>query len=234
MAQNKSTTMPLAAGAALLGGLLMAAGQWMILELAPVEQYMGLVQKIFYLHLPLAWWGMISFFLVFLGSIVYLVKRSPFWDALCEAAAEVGLVLAGLALITGSMWARKSWNTWWTWDPRLTTTLVMWFIYAAYLIVRKMDFSPERRGVISAVIGVVAFLDVPLVFFSARLWPQTIHPTVVREAGSGGMDPDMKLTMIFCVASFSLIWAALVALRTRLGLAEARLDDHQAQMALNG
>lgn len=222
----------LIAAAALLGGALMAVAQWMIMEVAPIEEHMGLVQKIFYLHLPLAWWGLLSFFLVFVGSVVYLLKRNPFWDSLCEAAAEVGLVLAGLSLITGSMWAKMAWNTWWTWDPRLTTALAMWFIYSAYLILRKLDFSPERRGVISAVIGIVAFLDVPLVFFSARLWPQTIHPQVVR--GEGGMDPDMKLTMIFCVASFSLIWTALLALRARIGRAQERLDDHQAQMALNG
>lgn len=228
MAKNK-----IILGAALLGGILMAVGQWMIMEVAPVEEHMGLIQKIFYLHLPMAWWGLLSFFVVFIGSIVYLFKRSPFWDSLCEAAAEVGLVLAGLALVTGSMWARKSWNTWWTWDPRLTTTLVMWFIYSAYLIIRKMDFSPERRGVISAVIGIVAFLDVPLVFFSARLWPQTIHPQVVR-GGGGGMDPDMKLVMIFCVASFGLIWLSLLALRAKIGRARERLDDYQAKAALNG
>lgn len=233
MARIDNRTMPLMPIAAILGGMLMAVGQWMIMEFAPIEAQMGLVQKIFYLHLPLAWWGMISFFLVFVGSILYLFKRNPFWDMLCEAAAEVGLVLIGLALATGSMWAKKSWNTWWTWDPRLSTALVMWFIYAAYLIVRRMDFSPERRGVISAVIGIIAFLDVPLVFFSARLWPQTIHPTVLREAGSGGMDPDMKITIFFCVISFSLIWIALVALRTRIGLAKERLDDHLAQMALS-
>lgn len=234
MAQNKSMALSFALGAALLGGVLMAVGQWMIMELAPIEEQMGFVQKIFYLHLPMSWWGMFSCFIVFVGSVVYLIKRNPFWDALCETAAEIGVVLIGLGLITGSMWARKSWNTWWTWDPRLTTALVMWFVYAAYLIIRKMDFSPERRGVISAVIGIVGFLDVPLVFFSARLWPQTIHPTVVREASRGGMDPDMKLTMIFCVASFSLIWLALVILRLRLGRMRDKLDDYQAQVALNG
>lgn len=233
MANNNSIVWPLYAAAALIGGALMAVGQWMIMELAPVEQQMGLVQKIFYLHLPMTWWGMFSFLLVFVGSAVYLWKRSPAWDAFCEAAAEVGVVLIGLGIITGSMWARKAWNTWWTWDPRLTTALVMWFVYAAYLIVRRMDFSPERRGVLSAVIGIVGFLDVPLVFFSARLWPQTIHPTVVREAGRGGMDADMRLTMIFCVLSFSLIWLVMLALRARLGRMEARLDDYQAQMALN-
>lgn len=234
MAKKKDLALPLFAASALIGALLTAVGQWMIMEVAPIEQQMGFVQKIFYWHMPMSWWGMFSFFLVFVGSCVYLWKRSPAWDAFCEAAAEVGVVLITLGIITGSMWARKSWNTWWTWDPRLTTALVMWFVYAAYLIVRRMDFPPERRGVIAAVIGIVGFLDVPLVFFSARLWPQTIHPTVVREAGQGGMDPDMLLTMLFCLFSFTFIWLAMLALRMRIGRMQARLDDYQAQRALNG
>ncbi len=213
---------------AVLGALLMAAGQLMIMLVAPVEQQMGVIQKIFYLHLPMAWWGMFSFFLVFVCSVIYLIKRTSFWDALSEACAEVGLALAALALITGSIWARVSWNTWWTWDPRLTTTLIMWFIYAAFLIVRRMDFSPERRGVISAVIGIAAFLDVPLVFFSARLWPQTIHPTIK----SGGLDPMMKLTVIFCVLCFGLCWAAMLAARFRLGRMESNLDAYQEKLTL--
>lgn len=232
MNRNSGNATKLIALAALLGGAFMAAAQWMIMEVAPVEATMGLVQKIFYLHITMSWWGMFSFFLVFAGSIAYLFKRSLFWDAFCEASAEVGLALMGLGLVSGSIWARSAWNVWWTWDPRLTTALIMWFIYASYLIVRRLDFSPERRGVVSAVIGIIAFLDVPLVFFSARLWPQTIHPNVVRNAGKGSMDPDMKLTMFACLLAFALLWLALVALRTRMGLARARMDAYQTQMAL--
>ncbi|MDR2050851.1 MAG: cytochrome c biogenesis protein CcsA [Deltaproteobacteria bacterium] len=213
-------TFPVLPCLAALGGLAMGAAQLMILLLAPEEERMGLIQKIFYLHLPSAWWGLFSFFLVFACSLLYLRKRDLFWDNLSEAAAEVGLVLAGLALLTGSLWARVSWNTWWTWDPRLTTTLIMWFIYAAFLLARRLDFTPERRGLISAVLGIVAFLDVPLVFFSARLWPGSLHPQVVTNAPSGGLDPQMKLTLIFCLISFGLLWAALLGLRCRLGRLE--------------
>lgn len=124
---------------AVLGGVLMAACQVLIYRYAPVEQTMGLVQKIFYTHLPLAWWSFVSFFLVCVSGVAYLKTRNRHWDAVAGAAAEVGVVLSGLALVSGSIWARHSWGVWWTWDPRLTTTMILWFLYAGYLVLRKMD-----------------------------------------------------------------------------------------------
>jgi len=209
---------------ALMGGLLMAALQPVILLYAPLEAQMGLIQKIFYLHLPLAWWGLFSFFLVFVASILFLLQRNYFWDTLAESAAEVGLVLAILTLASGMIWARISWNVWWVWDPRLITTLILCFIYAAYLLARQLDFSRQRRAMVSAVLGIVAFLDVPLVFFSARLWPRTIHPQVITGPGAGGIAPEMQLVLLFSLAAFGFLWAALLILRCRLGLATARLD----------
>ena len=129
---------------ALLGGLAFAGCQWLVFAYAPTEANMGLVQKIFYIHLPLAWWALLSFFVVFVASVVYLLKRSPGADRLCAAAAEVGVLLCGLALITGMLWARRSWGVWWTWDPRLTTTLIMWFVYAGYLVLRGLDLPPQQ------------------------------------------------------------------------------------------
>ena len=116
----------------------MAFCQWLIYVYAPVEQSMGVVQKIFYFHLPVAWWCFASFFLSCISGILWLKTRRRKWDILSAAAVEVGMVCATLALITGSIWARHSWGTWWTWDPRLTTTLVLWFIYAGYLALRSM------------------------------------------------------------------------------------------------
>ncbi len=205
---------------ALLAGLGIAASQWLIWQYAPVEQTLGPVQKIFYMHLPLAWWALFSFFLVFVASVLYLLQRKERWNVAAGAAAEIGVLFSSLALITGSIWARKSWNTWWTWDPRLTTTLVMWFIYAGYLLLRSMDFDRRRQAVICAVVGVVAFLDVPLVFYSARLF-RSIHPAVFASQG-GGLEPEMRLTVIACVAIWSLLWLALFALRV------AQLRDRSA------
>lgn len=198
---------------ALLGALAFAFCQWLVFGYAPVEANMGLVQKIFYLHLPLAWWALCSFFVVFVASVAYLARRRPVWDRLAQAAAEVGTLLCGLALVSGMFWARRSWGVWWTWDPRLTTTLVAWFVYLAYLVLRGLDLPAGRRAVVSAVVGVAAFLDVPLVFVSARLW-RSIHPSVFAAQG-GGLEPEMRLTAIACVLCFGLLWAALVMLRTR-------------------
>ncbi|MDR0239526.1 MAG: cytochrome c biogenesis protein CcsA [Deltaproteobacteria bacterium] len=198
---------------ALLAALALGVCQWLVYVYAPVERSMGLVQKIFYLHLPLAWWGLASFFVVFAASIAYLRSRRPWWDQLARAGAEVGLLLAILALVSGAVWARHSWGVWWTWDPRLTTTLVMCFVYAGYLALRGLELPEQRKGTICAVVGIVAFLDVPLVFVSARLW-RSIHPAVFAAEG-GGLEPEMRLTALVCVASFGLLWLALTALRAR-------------------
>lgn len=212
---------------ALFGGVLMAACQFLIYEYAPVEQTMGLVQKIFYTHLPLAWWSFVSFFTVCVAGIAWLKTRKRHWDALAGAAAEVGVVLSGLALISGSIWARHSWGVWWTWDPRLTTTLILWFLYAGYLVLRQLDMPRERQANLCAVVGIVAFIDVPLVFFSARLW-RSIHPAVFAAKG-GGLEPEMKLTAIACVLCFGFIWAALVALRTGQLLQREAIERNQTE-----
>lgn len=197
---------------ALLGGLSMAVSQMLIYQYAPIERNMGIVQKIFYTHLPLAWWSFVSFFVVCVAGFVYLRTRNRRWDALAGAAAEVGVVLSGLALISGSIWARHSWGVWWTWDPRLTTTMILWFLYAGYLVLRQVDMPRDRKASLCAVVGIVAFLDVPLVFLSARLW-RSIHPAVFASKG-GGLEPEMRITVIVAVLSFGLLWAALVGLRT--------------------
>ena len=155
---------------AAFAAVALAVAQWFIWVHAPVEETMGLVQKIFYIHLPMAIWSMMSFLLVFAASIMVLVKKDNAWDRLSGAACELGVLFSGLALVTGSLWGKPIWNVWWTWDPRLTTTLIMWFVYAAYLILRQSEVGGERAPVVRAALGIVAFLDVPLVFISARKW----------------------------------------------------------------
>lgn len=198
---------------ALLGGIGLACCQWLIFFHAPVEETLGMIQKIFYMHLPLAWWALISFFALFAASIAYLWRKSPGADHLCQAAAEIGVLFAGLSLATGMIWAKKSWGVWWTWDPRLSTTLIMWFIYTAYLVIRNMDMPERRRSLVCAVIGIVAFLDVPLVFFSARIF-RSIHPAVFASR-EGGLDPDMRITVLAAIACMGCLWAALLWTRKR-------------------
>lgn len=206
---------------AAIGGMALAACQWLIYVYAPVEASLGIPQKIFYMHLPLAWWALFSFFLVFAGSIAWLWRRKPVMDSLCQAAAELGLLFSGLALLSGMIWAKISWGVWWTWDPRLSTTLVMWFIYAAYALLRHMDMPLERRRVICAVMGIVAFLDVPLVFVSARIF-RSIHPAVFAKGG--GLDSEMQLAALCCVTGLGIYWLALLLLRWRQICQQDRLD----------
>ncbi len=153
---------------------------------------------------------------------MYLLRRRWFWDTLAGAAAEVGVLFAGLALVTGSIWGRHSWGVWWTWDPRLTTTLIMWFVYAGYLMLRVAGFTRERRATVCAVLGIVAFIDVPLVFFSARLW-RSIHPAVFGNQ-QGGLEPEMQTAAIVCVLCFGFLWYALTAIRGRQQADADRLD----------
>jgi heme exporter protein C len=202
--------------------LLMGLAQYAIYFYAPIEQTMGLVQKIFYLHLPLAWWALLSFLTVFAASILYLLRREARFDTMAAAAAELGVLMSGLALVTGSLWARAAWNTWWTWDPRLSTTLIMWFVYCAYLLQRAGMAGRERQAMVSAVIGVVAFLNVPLVFLSARLW-RSIHPAVFASS-SGGLEPEMWTTVLIALVAWGAVWLVLLRLRYRQLEAETGVD----------
>lgn len=198
---------------AALAALALAASQWLIWVYAPVEETMGIVQKIFYVHMPMNVWSMASFLVVFAASLMVLVKKDARWDRLAGAACELGVLFSGLSLLTGSLWGKPIWNVWWTWDPRLTTTLIMWFVYAAYLILRQSGAGGERGPVVRAALGVVAFLDVPLVFFSARKW-RSIHPTVFGSQG-GGLEPEMLAAVLASIAAMGILWAVLLAVRTR-------------------
>lgn len=191
---------------------------YMIFVYAPEERTMGLVQKIFYLHVGLAWNAYLAFFLVSLGGVVYLKGRRWQWDAVAHSAAELGILFTTLTLLTGTLWARPVWNAWWTWDPRLTTTLIMWFMYIAYLLVRAAAEGEERRGRLAAVFGIAAFATVPLVHFSATWW-RGMHPNIVQFQGGTprmNMDPEMIVTMLVAVAALTLVNAALLAYRVDL------------------
>ncbi len=208
---------------ALISGIAMAICQWFIFVYAPNEAVMGIVQKIFYIHLPLAWWAFMSFFVTFVASIAYLRTRNAKWDAWALAAAEVGTLCSGLAIVTGSIWARHSWGVWWTWDPRLTTALIMWFVYMGYLILRGLDMPWERNATVRAVVGIIAFIDVPLVFLSARLW-RSIHPAVFASKG-GGLDDAMKTTVFVCLLGFAFVWASLVCIRKNQLQQQQKLEN---------
>ncbi|MEN6410582.1 MAG: cytochrome c biogenesis protein CcsA, partial [Anaerolineaceae bacterium] len=168
----------------ILSILLLLAAFAMVLFYAPVEAVMGMVQKVFYFHVASAWVGMLSFFVAAVSAGIYLHNRSTHWDILSLSAVEIGMVFSLIAIVSGSIWARPIWNTWWTWDPRLTTVTIMELVYAAYFMLRSGIEEPEKRARISAVYAIVGFISVPLTFLSIRIL-RTIHPVVVGSSAAG-------------------------------------------------
>jgi heme exporter protein C len=190
--------------------VLLVASLALIFLYVPTESSMGVVQRIFYWHVPLAWNSFLAFFIVFIGSIAYLRSRSAVWDRLASASAEVGVVFTTLFLISGSLWAKPVWGVWWTWEPRLTTALVLWLVYIAYLLVRSYARSSEQGARFAAVVGIVGFIDVPIVFLSITLW-RTQHPSPVIF--TGGLAPSMLLTLIVSIFAFTALYALLLVQR---------------------
>ncbi len=156
---------------ALLGvsALLMVTALAMVFIYVPTELTMGVVQRIFYLMVPMGWLSLLSFLIVFVSSILYLVRRASKWDTLAYSAAEVGFVFTTLALIVGSTWARPVWGVWWTWEPRLTATFILWFIYIAYLMVRSFTTDESRGARFAAVVGIIGFIDIPIIILATSL-----------------------------------------------------------------
>nr|MDE7469193.1 cytochrome c biogenesis protein CcsA [Desulfovibrionaceae bacterium] len=184
---------------AFIASILLFLSMIAIFIIAPEEQSLGIIQKIFYIHVPLAWWGFVSFFIVFISSICYLKTKSFRWHAIALANAEIGVLFTACVLITGMIWGKTSWGVWWTWDPKLTTALLLFFIYMGYLMIQGMDIDEVKRRNFSAVLGIVAFIDVPLVFLAARLW-RSIHPAVFTSQGSG-ITPTMLYIFLFSLAT---------------------------------
>jgi len=215
--------------------LVYALFMWMSVALvmmffyAPIESEMGIVQKIFYFHVPLAWNAFLGFAIVFFASFRYLATRDPKWDARALAAAEVGVLFTTLVLITGPIWAKPVWGIWWTWDARLTLTFVLWLIYMGYLMLRRYIESPERRAVLAAVVGVTGFVDVPLVYFAIRWW-RTQHPQPVIMGGEdSGLDPKMATTLWVSTAAYLLLFTVLFRRRLALEKLRHELDEYRAQ-----
>jgi heme exporter protein C len=195
----------------------------LILFRTPVEATMGPVQKVFYFHVASAWAGMLSFVLAAVAGAGYLISRRFSWDWLSLSAVEVGVVFGLIAILSGMIWARPIWNTWWVWDPRLTTTAIMELIYGAYFILRSGLNTPESRARLGAVYAIVGAATVPLTFFSIRLF-RTIHPVVIATGSSGSafnMSPRMLTAFLTSLAVFTLLLADLVWNRYRLAALQA-------------
>ena len=202
--------------------ILMVAALYMVFIYVPTDKNTGVIQRIFYFHVPLAWIGFLAFLVVFVCSILYLMKRDIKWDTIASASAEVGVVFTSLVLITGSVWAKAAWGVWWTWDARLTATLVLWFTYLAYLLVRHYTTEDSQRARLGAVLGIVGFIDVPIVALAVMLW-RTQHPgAIIFE---GGLVPSMLFTLIVCIVAFTVLYSILVIESTRLNNMEANIKN---------
>ena len=205
--------------------VLMLVNLYLIFLVAPTDAVLGEVQRIFYFHVPIAIVSFVAFFVVFVASIGYLVTRKSRWDSVAHAAAEVGVVFVSLALLTGIVWARPVWGVWWTWEPRLTTTLILWLIYVAYLMLRSYVPNKSQGALYAAGLGIIGFVDVPIVYYSVQWW-RSIHPSAVVGplADSGALEPIMQAVLFFSQAVFLLLFLYLLLERMRLRNAEDRLS----------
>ncbi len=216
-----------------LAFIMIVAASAMVFAYAPIEAVMGPVQKVFYFHVANAWLGMMAFITAVVAGIIYLVKKDMIWDLVEQGAIEIGLVFMLITVVTGSIWARPIWNTWWTWDPRLTTVTIMELVYAAYLMLRAGIEDPERRARFGAVYAIIGSLSVPLTFFSIRIF-RTIHPVVIGSSdpnaqGSFNMTPAMGLTFGISLLAFTILFISLLWHRIRLG----KLAEKVERLKLN-
>ncbi len=195
---------------------------------APLEAVMGQVQKVFYFHVANAWVGMLGFLVAAIAGVAFLRTSDHKWDVVGLAAVEISFVFFFIAIVSGSIWARGSWGTWWTWDPRLTTAAIVELVYAAYFMLRQGVEDPDRRARYGAIYAAISFISVPITFISIRIL-RTIHPVLfgadTSGTGSFDMTSRMLLTFMFALVTFSFIFADLLWHRIRLGRLSAKAEN---------
>jgi heme exporter protein C len=196
---------------------MFAYAPFMVLA-APYESTMGLVQKIFYFHASCGFAMFLAAFASGIGSAAFLFSRKPSWDRLAVAGAELASIAGLLVLVTGPLWARKAWGTWWVWDPRITSTFVMWMIFNAYLLLRRFGGIGSER--LAAAVSLFGMANVPFVYWSVNVW-RTMHP---KTSVVPSLQPGMRGTFWFCVAAFMLLSIVILALRTELEKRRQELD----------
>ena len=211
----------------LLTAALTLVDGYLIFVVAPTDEVLGHIQRIFYVHVPISILSFLGFLICAVAGVGYLIRRTAVWDRMAHASAEVGVVFVTLALITGVIWARPVWGVWWTWEPRLTTTLILWLIYVAYLMIRHYAPTPQQGRSWSAVVGIIGFIDVPIVYYSVQWW-RSIHPVQVigPEAADDALEPIMARIVLFSMLALLALFAYLLMERMALRAAE----DSLAQM----
>ena len=209
--------------------LLLGAATYLALIYAPTEAVMGQVQRVFYFHIGTAWTALLGFLAAGVAGVIYLVTRDEKWDIVEVAAVEISLVFFLITIVLGSIWARPVWNTWWTWDPRLTTAAVTELIYIAYFMLRQGIEDPGRRARFGAVYTIVGAVSAPITFFAIRLF-RTIHPVVIGSTnaeaqGTFAMEAGMKVAFFFALFAFTVIFIDLLWNRILMGRLAARVEQ---------
>jgi len=217
----------------LLGGLmkplvigLLIASLGMAMFFAPTEESMGQVQRILYIHVAVAWLGLLGFLVMGASGLTYLLSRNLAWDHWSHAANEIGWLCSSLTLLTGSLWAHAAWGTWWTWDPRLTTMFILWALYSGCLVVRGSVREPHHSARIASTLAILGLLDLPLVVMATR-WFRGIHPV------SPEMEPAMLITLLLNVIAFTLFFGLLFARRHSQLMSEKLLHELEIQSTQN-
>jgi heme exporter protein C len=186
---------------------------YLIFVWAPIESAMGITQKIMYIHVPSVMTAFIAFFITFLFSIVYLWKRNEKFDIVAYSSAEIGLLFCGITLMSGSIWGKPTWNTYWTWDARLTTTLILFIIYAGYILLRKFTEYGEQQARFAAVIGIIGFIDVPLIHQSVKWWRTLHQPSTMFSKKANVIDQPLFIVLIVSICIFLIYYAFLLITR---------------------
>ncbi len=203
---------------------MLLVGSFVGLFVVPADSMQGDIQRLMYVHVPAAWLAFLSFFVVFLMSVLYLIQRDLRWDRVAQSSAEIGVVFTALTLALGSMWGKPTWGVWWTWDPRLTTTAIMLAIYVGYLAIRSFAEDPDKRARWAAIVGIIGFANVPIVYLSV-IWWRTLHqpPSSPRS-----VSPEILWTLMFNLAAFTLVYIYLMMRRIRLAKLEGELEQRMA------
>lgn len=206
-----------------LAAAALGVGLWFALT-APPDTLQGVYSRLFYIHAPSLWLGFLAFFVTAFGSIAWLIRKRPRWDRLASASVEIGVIFTGIGLLTGMIWGKAVWGTAWDWgDPRLATTAVMFFVYLGYVALRAAIDEPVIRARRSAILGAIAVVQVPLVYFSVNLW-RGLHQTQSIRPDGATMPREMLVAMLVNVGAFSLVYLALLLARMRV----ARLEEEAA------
>ncbi len=208
---------------------------YMVFMWVPTEQNLGVSQRIFYVHVPLGWIGMVSIFVVGIASVIHLLTKKNLWDAIAYSAAELGVIFATLILITGAVWAKPVWGVWWSWDPKLTTTLILWFVYVGYLMVRSFSPRGSQGRRYASVVALLGAIDAPIIYL-ASIWWRTAHPNLnIGPLAESDSDLDSKMFITFFVSliTFTIFYVYVMLERIQMRKCEDDLDEVHQYVSLN-